>query len=152
MSRTLLITNDFPPRPGGIQSFVHNLAVRQQPGSVVVYASSWRGAEKFDADQRFEVVRERTRVLLPTPLIARRAARLARAYDCDTVWFGAAAPLGLLAAPAYFVGILAGWAMFSRGGEWLYRMVTFALVVMAALLALPVFDSVFDAIARQLAG
>ncbi|MBQ1068756.1 glycosyltransferase family 4 protein [Micromonospora sp. D75] len=98
MSRTLLITNDFPPRPGGIQSFVHNLAVRQQPGSVVVYASSWRGAEKFDADQPFEVVRERTRVLLPTPLIARRAARLARSYDCDTVWFGAAAPLGLLAA------------------------------------------------------
>ncbi|WP_431882045.1 glycosyltransferase family 4 protein [Micromonospora chalcea] len=98
MSRTLLITNDFPPRPGGIQSFVHNLAVRLQPGSVVVYASSWRGAEKFDADQPFEVVRERARVLLPTPLIARRAARLARAYDCDTVWFGAAAPLGLLAA------------------------------------------------------
>ncbi|MFI2712705.1 glycosyltransferase family 4 protein [Micromonospora sp. NPDC018662] len=97
MSRTLLITNDFPPRPGGIQSFVHNLAVRQPPGSVVVYASSWRGAEKFDADQPFEVVRERTQVLLPTPLIARRAARLARAYDCDTVWFGAAAPLGLLA-------------------------------------------------------
>ncbi|GGO16403.1 glycosyltransferase family 4 protein [Micromonospora parathelypteridis] len=98
MTRTLLITNDFPPRPGGIQSFVHNLAVRQPAGSVVVYASSWRGAEKFDADQPFEVIRERTRVLLPTPLIARRAARLARAYDCDTVWFGAAAPLGLLAA------------------------------------------------------
>ncbi|MEU3456472.1 glycosyltransferase family 4 protein [Micromonospora sp. NPDC006766] len=98
MSRTLLITNDFPPRPGGIQSFVHNLAVRQPPGSVVVYASSWRGAAKFDADQPFEVIRERTKVLLPTPLIARRAAKLARAYDCDTVWFGAAAPLGLLAA------------------------------------------------------
>ncbi|GAA3762127.1 glycosyltransferase family 4 protein [Micromonospora maritima] len=98
MSRTLLITNDFPPRPGGIQSFVHNLAVRQPAGSVVVYASSWRGAAKFDADQPFEVVRERTKVLLPTPLVARRAARLARAYDCDTVWFGAAAPLGLLAS------------------------------------------------------
>ncbi|WP_320067128.1 glycosyltransferase family 4 protein [Micromonospora sp. RTGN7] len=98
MSRTLLITNDFPPRPGGIQSFVHNLAVRQPAGSVVVYASSWRGAEKFDAEQPFEVVRERTRVLLPTPLIARRAARLARERGCDTVWFGAAAPLGLLAA------------------------------------------------------
>ncbi|SBT48535.1 glycosyltransferase family 4 protein [Micromonospora narathiwatensis] len=98
MSRTLLITNDFPPRPGGIQSFVHNLAVRQPPGSVVVYASSWRGAAKFDADQPFEVIRERTKVLLPTPLIARRAAKLARSYECDTVWFGAAAPLGLLAA------------------------------------------------------
>ncbi|WP_025617224.1 glycosyltransferase family 4 protein [Salinispora cortesiana] len=97
-SRTLLVTNDFPPRPGGIQSFVHGLAVRQPAGSVVVYASSWRGAEKFDADQPFEVVREDTKVLLPTPPVARRVAQLARAHDCDTVWFGAAAPLGLLAA------------------------------------------------------
>jgi phosphatidylinositol alpha-1,6-mannosyltransferase len=95
--RTLLVTNDFPPRPGGIQSFVHNLAVRQPPSSVIVYASTWRGAEKFDADQPFEVIREATRVLLPTPAVARRAARLARVNECDTVWFGAAAPLGLLA-------------------------------------------------------
>ncbi|MEQ4302120.1 glycosyltransferase family 4 protein [Plantactinospora sp. B6F1] len=98
MTRTLLVTNDFPPRPGGIQSFVHGLAVRQPAGSVVVYASTWRGADKFDADQPFEVVREPTGVLLPTRRVARRAAELARAYDCDTVWFGAAAPLGLLAA------------------------------------------------------
>jgi phosphatidylinositol alpha-1,6-mannosyltransferase len=97
MSRTLLVTNDFPPRPGGIQQFVHNLAVRQPAGSVVVYASTWKGADKFDAEQPFEVVRERTGVLLPTPAVARRATELARAYDCDTVWFGAAAPLGLLA-------------------------------------------------------
>nr|MDT0662160.1 glycosyltransferase family 4 protein [Micromonospora sp. DSM 115978] len=98
MRRTLLVTNDFPPRPGGIQSFVHNLALRQPADSVVVYASTWRGAEKFDAEQPFEVIREPTKVLLPTPAVARRAARLARSYDCDTVWFGAAAPLGLLAA------------------------------------------------------
>jgi phosphatidylinositol alpha-1,6-mannosyltransferase len=97
MGRTLLITNDFPPRPGGIQQFVHNLAVRQPAGSVVVYASTWRGAAKFDAEQPFEVIREDTSVLLPTPGIARRAADLARRHECDTVWFGAAAPLGLLA-------------------------------------------------------
>jgi phosphatidylinositol alpha-1,6-mannosyltransferase len=95
--RTLLVTNDFPPRPGGIQQFVHNLAVRQPAGSVLVYASTWKGAEKFDADQPFEVVREDTGVLLPTPRVARRAAELARVHECDTVWFGAAAPLGLLA-------------------------------------------------------
>jgi phosphatidyl-myo-inositol dimannoside synthase len=97
MGRTLLITNDFPPRPGGIQQFVHNLAVRQPQGSLVVYASTWKGAEAFDAEQPFEVVREATGVLLPTPQVARRAAELARAHDCDRVWFGAAAPLGLLA-------------------------------------------------------
>jgi phosphatidylinositol alpha-1,6-mannosyltransferase len=97
MGRTLLVTNDFPPRPGGIQQFVHNLAVRQPPGSVVVYASTWPGAAKFDAEQPFEVVREDTSLLLPTPGVARRAAGIARAYGCDRVWFGAAAPLGLLA-------------------------------------------------------
>jgi phosphatidylinositol alpha-1,6-mannosyltransferase len=97
MGRTLLVTNDFPPRPGGIQQFVHNLAVRQPAGSLVVYASTWKGAEKFDAEQPFEVVREPTGMLLPTPAVARRAAALAREHGCDRVWFGAAAPLGLLA-------------------------------------------------------
>ncbi|MFC7535405.1 glycosyltransferase family 4 protein [Actinoplanes sp. GCM10030250] len=97
MGRTLLVTNDFPPRPGGIQQFLHNLAVRQPAGSVVVYSSTWRGAAEFDAEQPFEVVREDTGMLLPTPAVARRAAELARAHECDTVLFGAAAPLGLLA-------------------------------------------------------
>jgi phosphatidylinositol alpha-1,6-mannosyltransferase len=98
VSRVLLVTNDFPPRPGGIQQFVHNLAVRQPHGSLVVYASRWAGWEKFDAEQPFPVVREDTSVLLPTRAVARRAAELARDYDCDRVLFGAAAPLGLLAA------------------------------------------------------
>lgn len=96
--RTLLITNDFPPRPGGIQQFVHNLAIRQPPDSLVVYASRWGDWEQFDADQPFPVIREDTSVLLPSPAVARRAAELAVRYDCDRVWFGAAAPLGLLAA------------------------------------------------------
>ena len=99
IGRTLLVTNDFPPRPGGIQQFVHNLAVRQPPGSLVAYCSTWRGADKFDADQPFPVVREETSVLLPTPQVTRRAVEIAQEYGCDSVWFGAAAPLGLLAAP-----------------------------------------------------
>jgi phosphatidylinositol alpha-1,6-mannosyltransferase len=101
--RTLLVTNDFPPRPGGIQQFVHNLALRQPPDTLLVYASTWPTRDParsaaFDAEQPFEVVREDTGMLLPTPAVARRAAELARAHRADTVWFGAAAPLGLLAA------------------------------------------------------
>jgi phosphatidylinositol alpha-1,6-mannosyltransferase len=95
--RTLVVTNDFPPRPGGIQSFVHNLVLRQPAGSVVVYASTWPGAAAFDRAQPFPVVREDTRVLLPTPAVGRRAVQLARTHGAEAVMFGAAAPLGLLA-------------------------------------------------------
>jgi phosphatidylinositol alpha-1,6-mannosyltransferase len=97
MTKTLIVTNDFPPRPGGIQAFVHNLAVRRPPGSVVVYAPSWQGAEAFDAALPFPVIRHPTRLMLPVPGVLRRAADIARAEGCDSVVFGAAAPLGLLA-------------------------------------------------------
>jgi phosphatidylinositol alpha-1,6-mannosyltransferase len=97
-SRTLLITHDFPPRVGGIQSFVHNLAVRQPAGSVVVYTAAAPGATAFDTQQPFEVVRENTRLLLPVPAVLRRAVEIARANDCDRVWFGTAAPLGMMAS------------------------------------------------------
>jgi phosphatidylinositol alpha-1,6-mannosyltransferase len=96
VSRLLVVTNDFPPRPGGIQTFVHELVRRLDPADVVVYTSRWRGWETFDREQPFEVVREDTSVLLPTPAVRRRASELLRAQGCDAVLFGAAAPLGLL--------------------------------------------------------
>jgi len=95
--KTLLVTNDFPPRPGGIQAFVHQLSLRLPADDLVVLASTSPGAAAFDADQPYEVVREKTSMLLPTAGVARRAAALARARGCEAVWFGAAAPLGLLA-------------------------------------------------------
>ncbi|MFI5953498.1 glycosyltransferase family 4 protein [Cryptosporangium sp. NPDC051539] len=95
--KTLLVTNDFPPRPGGIQTFVHQLAVRQPADSLVVYASSWKGAEEFDAQQPFPVVRHPSELLIPTPGAAKRIVATAREHGCTTAWYGAAAPLGLLA-------------------------------------------------------
>ncbi|MFF2818033.1 glycosyltransferase family 4 protein [Kitasatospora cineracea] len=100
MHKTLIVTNDFPPRPGGIQAFVHNMAVRQPAGSIVVYASTWkdgREVAEFDAQQPFRVIRDRTRMMVPTPRVTRRAAEILRAEGCTSVWFGAAAPLGLMA-------------------------------------------------------
>ncbi|MFF0542260.1 glycosyltransferase family 4 protein [Nocardia thailandica] len=98
MARTLLVTNDFPPRPGGIQSYLHALAGQLPPGDLVVYAPRWRGDshEKFDAAQKFEVVRHRTTLMLPTPDVVKRAGELLRTHGCDTVWFGAAAPLAVM--------------------------------------------------------
>lgn len=95
-SRTLVITNDFPPRAGGIQSFVHSLVVRQPLGSVVVYAADWHGAAEYDAGQPFPVYRHSRTMMLPDPTVLARARQLARREGCDRVLFGASAPLGLL--------------------------------------------------------
>ena len=73
--RTLLVTNDFPPRPGGIQSYLHALATRLPADSLVVYAPKWKGAEEFDAEQPFPVVRHPTSLMLPTPDVLRPRPR-----------------------------------------------------------------------------
>jgi phosphatidylinositol alpha-1,6-mannosyltransferase len=97
VTRTLVITNDFPPRVGGIQSYVHSLASHLPPDELVVYAPKWKGAAEFDAQQAFEVVRHPTSLMLPTPDVLRRARDIARTRHCESVWFGAAAPLALMA-------------------------------------------------------
>jgi phosphatidyl-myo-inositol dimannoside synthase len=129
--KVLIVSNDFPPRRGGIQSFVHALALRLPAGSVVVYAPSWEGAAVFDAGQPFPVIRHPTSLMLPVPSVARRAARILREHDCDTVLFGAAAPLGLLAPSlrragarrvvAITHGHEAGWAALPGGRQVLRR-------------------------------
>jgi phosphatidyl-myo-inositol dimannoside synthase len=99
--KTLVVTNDFPPRPGGIQSYLHALASRLPAHELVVYAPSWEARSgshpAFDADQLFDVVRHPGSLMLPTPAVARRASEIIRAEGCESVWFGAAAPLALLA-------------------------------------------------------
>ena len=97
MRGTLIVTNDFPPRQGGIQSFVHALALRLPAGQVVVYAPAWEGAAEFDQRQPFPVLRHPTSLMLPVPSVRRRAVAALTEHGCDTVLFGAAAPLGLLA-------------------------------------------------------
>jgi phosphatidylinositol alpha-1,6-mannosyltransferase len=139
MTRTLVVTNDFPPRAGGIQAFVHGLAVRQPAGSLVVYAPAWSGAEAFDAQQPFEVVRHPTSLMLPVPAVARRAAELVRSHGCDTAWFGAAAPLGLLAPALRRAGVQrvvaqthgheVGWAQLPAARQMLRRIARGADVV-----------------------
>ena len=97
MTKVLIVTNDYPPRSGGIQSFVHALAGRLPADGVVVYAPAWDGAAEFDARQPFPVIRHPGSLMLPVPGVRDRASALLAEYGCDTVLFGAAAPLGLLA-------------------------------------------------------
>ncbi|KRD15425.1 MULTISPECIES: glycosyltransferase family 4 protein [unclassified Streptomyces] len=138
MHKTLIVTNDFPPRPGGIQAFLHNMALRLDPDRLVVYASTWKRSREgveataaFDAEQPFTVVRDSTTMLLPTPGATRRAAGLLREHGCTSVWFGAAAPLGLMAPAlrragaerlvATTHGHEAGWAQLPAARQLLGR-------------------------------
>lgn len=131
MPRTLLVTNDFPPRSGGIQSYLHALATRLPYGDLVVYAPAWDNADKFDKAQPFPVVRHPTSLMLPTPGVARRAREVLRTEGCDTVWFGAAAPLALLAPTMRAAGarrVVAsthghevGWSMLPGARQALHR-------------------------------
>jgi phosphatidylinositol alpha-1,6-mannosyltransferase len=103
--RTLVVTNDFPPRQGGIQTFVAALLARRPPESVVVLASDSPGSAEYDAELPYPVVRRPTGMLLPTRATARAAADLARRHGCDSALFGAAAPLGLIAPALRDAGV-----------------------------------------------
>jgi phosphatidyl-myo-inositol dimannoside synthase len=131
MRRTLIVTNDFPPRRGGIQSFVHELALRLDPGQLTVYAPKWEGDAAFDAAQPFEVVRHPTSLMIGGPGVRRRAAELARSRKAEVVIFGASAPLGLITpvlrkagvrrAIAITHGHEAGWAALPVARQLLRR-------------------------------
>ncbi|NUP48707.1 MAG: glycosyltransferase family 4 protein [Catenulispora sp.] len=105
----LVVTNDYPPRPGGIQQFVQNMVERLPADQTVVYASSWHGdperCREFDQAQRHRVIREKTGMLLPTPDRTKRAVAIAREIGAEAVWFGAAAPLGLMAPALRKAGV-----------------------------------------------
>lgn len=94
---TLIVTNDFGPRVGGIESFLGDVAALLD-GNVVVLTSTQAGSARFDAGLGYPVHRY-GRLLLPTPALAGTAAGLLQRHHSSRVVFGAAAPLGLLAGP-----------------------------------------------------
>lgn len=96
--RHLLVTNDFPPKTGGIQSYLWELWRRLPPTDVTVLTTPHAGAERFDAEQPYRVVRSREPVLLPTPMLARKVNRLAREVGAEAVVLDPGLPLGRIGA------------------------------------------------------
>jgi phosphatidylinositol alpha-1,6-mannosyltransferase len=118
MTRVLLVTNDFPPRRGGIQSYLENLATRLAAcgdHELTVYAPQWKGAADYDAAVSFDVIRHPGTLMLPGPAVDVRMRRLIEDRDIETVWFGAAAPLALLGPRARRAG--ARWIVASTHGH-----------------------------------
>lgn len=91
--KTLLVTNAFPPRVGGIQRTLDALADRFPPDRLVVIAPRSRGWRAFDAARDYEIVRERGTFSWPTPSLARRVERVLQRTAADVVLFGDAMPL-----------------------------------------------------------
>lgn len=101
MPSILLVTNDFGPRAGGIETFVIGLLERIPRGEVIVYTSAQEGSKAFDQrwndEYGVKVIRDRSTILLPTPRVIRNIRKVLNSHGVTKVWFGAAAPLGLAA-------------------------------------------------------
>lgn len=101
IKKILCVSNDFGPRAGGIESFIIGLIARLPPSSTTVYTSAQGDTRDYDAawltNHGVRVIRDRARVLLPTPRVSRTVARLVESESFEIVVFGAAAPLALMA-------------------------------------------------------
>ena len=101
-NQILCITNDFGPRAGGIETFIIGLIERLPKDRIIVYTSNQEGCESYDAawlaDYGVLVIRDRSKILLPTPRVARNIGKIVKAKGIETAFFGAAAPLALLSA------------------------------------------------------
>ena len=109
MEKILCITNDFGPRAGGIETFVIGLIERLPRSSVIVYTSAQDNSAQYDRswleDYGVEVVRDKAKILLPTPGVAYCLKAIVRERKISTVFFGAAAPLGLLSRTLKNAGV-----------------------------------------------
>ncbi len=101
LGKILCITNDFGPRAGGIETFVMGLIERAPKGSIIVYTSSQGDTTAYDKewlrDFGVEVIRDSSKILLPSPWVVRRVKKVIARDSIKQVFFGAAAPLGVMA-------------------------------------------------------
>ena len=93
---SLLVTNDFPPKVGGIQSYLHELWRRLPPEDTTVLTTPYAGAADFDAEASFRIERVREQVMFPTGSLATRIDALAREVGAEVILLDPALPLGRL--------------------------------------------------------
>ncbi len=96
MVRHLLVTNDYPPKIGGIQNYLWELWRRLPADDVVVHTTPYAGTDAWDATQDYTIIRSREPWLLPQPVLARRVNTLARQYGVEVVIIDPAVPAGLI--------------------------------------------------------
>jgi phosphatidylinositol alpha-1,6-mannosyltransferase len=111
-----VVTNDFPPRIGGINYYVDQMMRRFAPGSVTIFTSRFAGWEAFDREYPHDVIRLETEMMLPSPAVRRRLHQELRTRKPDVVVFGATWPLGHM-GPAIKRKLGIPYAGFTHGLE-----------------------------------
>lgn len=105
----LVITNDFGPRTGGIETFVIGLLERIVDCKVIVFTSQQGNTSEYDQQwlKKFgvQVIRDRSKILIPSVRVAKRAKEIAQSHNVEVLVFGAAAPLALMAPRLRKAGI-----------------------------------------------
>jgi phosphatidylinositol alpha-1,6-mannosyltransferase len=100
MTHHVLVTNDFPPKDGGIQTYLWELWRRLDPSTfTVLTASSHPDAAAFDRHQAaagIRIERVPARVLVPVPAHVRRIRSLADEVGASLVVIDPALPLALV--------------------------------------------------------
>lgn len=133
MKRILFVTNDFGPRAGGIESFIVGLIERLPKNSVTVYTSSQGDTSGYDAKWQdnygVHVIRDRSKMLLPTPRVAWALRSVVKHGEFATACFGAAAPLGLLAPTLRKAGITRIVSLTHGHEVWWAKVFPFSLAI-----------------------
>jgi phosphatidylinositol alpha-1,6-mannosyltransferase len=93
---SLLVTNDFPPKIGGIQSYLYELWRRLPSAETTVFTTPYEGAAAFDAEQPFRIERDGDKTLLPKPRLARTVDALTRSTEADVVFLDPMLPIGAI--------------------------------------------------------
>ena len=97
MKKHLLVTNDYPPKIGGIQNYLWELWRRLPSDRVTVFTPNHPEAASFDATQEHRILRSKRRVFLPTRQLATEIKELAKEVEAELIVLDPALPLGHLA-------------------------------------------------------
>jgi phosphatidylinositol alpha-1,6-mannosyltransferase len=132
-SKILCITNDFGPRAGGIETFVIGIIERLPKNTVIVYTASQEGSVAFDQawlrDYGVEVIRDKSKILLPTIRVGRNVRKLVAERQITRVFFGAAAPLALLSQGLRDAGVTRIVALTHGHEVWWAKIWPFAMAI-----------------------
>ena len=131
--KVLFVTNDFGPRAGGIETFIIGLIERRAFASTIVYTSAQANSQEYDQmwEKKYgvKVIRDSSRILLPTPRVAQRISALIKTEGISVAAFGAAAPLGLLAHSMKRSGIVRIVALTHGHEVWWAKVFPFNLLL-----------------------